>query len=112
MWIPYVDMNYVYFLTPVYFKAMFTCSRCNHSWYQRKSEPPRRCPNHKCRSVYWNTTAPLPPLAVSNKLKDLADLRELLVAPKPKENKIVTPSIPPTVVDQPDFYSEPTVNYD
>lgn len=96
---------------------MFTCSKCNHQWFQRSAKVPRRCPNHSCRSVHWNTTVPLAAKVEqpsTSKEADLAKVRELLEnVIKPKPAKVyIPPSIPRVVVDQPDYYSEPTVSYE
>lgn len=34
----------------------YTCERCGHEWTQREagSEPPKVCPNRRCKSLYWN----------------------------------------------------------
>ncbi len=41
---------------------MFTCSKCNHTWYPSRVEPPKRCPNHSCRTLRWNSS-PIKPVA-------------------------------------------------
>lgn len=30
------------------------CNRCGYSWLPRSLKVPKRCPNHKCGSPYWN----------------------------------------------------------
>jgi hypothetical protein len=31
------------------------CTRCSHEWYQRNPHnPPKVCPNPKCKSPYWD----------------------------------------------------------
>ncbi len=105
--------------TPMYSGDMFTCSKCNHQWFQRSPEGPRRCPNHSCRSVYWKHTGALaaqPPVEKPDKKADLASLQELIatVQAKPKSDyhtKSIMPEYPKPVEDQPDFYEEPTYQY-
>lgn len=35
--------------------VLLQCKRCGREWVPRKQEWPKRCPNHACRSVYWDT---------------------------------------------------------
>ena len=30
------------------------CQVCGYTWTTRDEEPPRRCPNHDCRSTLWD----------------------------------------------------------
>jgi len=121
-WIPYVDMDYSFVCICRYYEAMFTCSKCGHQWFQRSVTPPRRCPNHQCRSVYWNTTAPLAaPIekaapAVESKVEKLSDLQNIItsVMEKPKERRSDYYTKPhPALLDyRPQDFDEPTVSYE
>lgn len=31
----------------------YRCSRCGHTWVPRRPNPPKVCPNRKCKSPYW-----------------------------------------------------------
>jgi hypothetical protein len=39
--------------------TLYTCERCGYEWIPRDAlsatEPPKVCPNPKCKSPYWNT---------------------------------------------------------
>lgn len=45
----------------------FECQICGTAWIPRKKNPPRRCPNQKCRTMRWdaekypNAGPPRPP---------------------------------------------------
>ena len=36
------------------FERKLTCTRCEYTWIPRSDEPPKVCPNPKCKSPYWN----------------------------------------------------------
>jgi hypothetical protein len=45
----------------------FECQKCGTAWIPRRKNPPRRCPNQKCRTMRWdaekypNAGPPRPP---------------------------------------------------
>ena len=107
---------------------MFNCSKCGHKWFQRTEQPPRRCPNHSCRTVYWNINVSIKPVAekksavpseLNEKKETLNTLQSIIdsVIQKPiKRSDYYTQSVLPEYhkpVDQPDYYdTERSVNYD
>jgi hypothetical protein len=50
-----VDTTTIHEWIMAYNTVMFTCQKCSHTWFPARAEPPRRCPNHACRSVLWNS---------------------------------------------------------
>ncbi len=32
----------------------YRCERCNYEWFSRQPDPPKVCPNKKCKSPYWD----------------------------------------------------------
>jgi hypothetical protein len=34
---------------------VFHCQMCEYRWLSAKGKKPRRCPNHECRSVRWDS---------------------------------------------------------
>ena len=49
----------------MYVLPKLKCTRCEHSWVPRRSNPPKTCP--RCRSPYWNR---------DRKRKDFIELHE------------------------------------
>lgn len=96
--------------------STYICFKCNHQWFKRGDIPPRRCPNHSCRTLKWGR-----PLDVEKKSAEASPVDEkkqafeelkALMAAVPAKRPVVAYQPPPVIVDQPDYYSEPTVSYD
>jgi len=109
--------------------STYICFKCNHQWYKRSGTPPRRCPNHSCRTVMWGRPEDPPekksvealPIVVIEPPKEtkaavFAELQAMMTAvkEKPKSDYYTKPIVPTyPVADQPDYYdSERSVKYD
>lgn len=95
--------------------STYICFKCNHQWFKRGDIPPKRCPNHSCRTLKWGR-----PLDVEKKSAVPSELIEkkqvfeelkALIGSAPTRRPVAGYQLPPKE-DQPDIYSEPTVNYD
>jgi len=102
--------------TPVYSLVMFNCIKCNHQWFQRSLIPPRRCPNHSCRSTRWNSSVPFEAIKEPEPVKpvELDDLRNIIksIESKPKSDYYEKSIVPPYQPDRNDPYSETTYSWD
>lgn len=122
---PSVDTYTIHIYPLVDNLLMYICFKCNHQWYERSDIPPRRCPNHSCRTVSWGKPLDVKPVAqkkpaeaspIVDKKTELDGLRAIMdaVKEKPKSDyhtKSILPQYPP--VDQADYYdTEKSVNYD
>jgi hypothetical protein len=79
----------------------FECQVCGTAWIPRRKNPPRRCPNQKCRTMRWdrdrypNAGPPQPPhggvLPNSSENADGAGLRTCYQTLAPAARKPVAP---------------------
>lgn len=95
--------------------STYICFKCNHQWFKRGDIPPRRCPNHSCRTLKWGRPLDVEKKSAASPLVDKKQAFEELkamMAAVPVKRPVVTYQPPPKIEDQPDYYSEPTVNYD
>lgn len=91
------------------------CKKCKYKWFERSTMPPKRCPNHDCRTLHWNGFSPT---KVSESILDrsiLEDSKQGVIAKmraeitsieeKPKQR----PTSTPPQLTRPDAWEEPTI---